>query len=244
MDKGRLDRKFWLLLLASPVTLLPFVAGATGLMASWVFGLGVKMAFVSFISCAVSVGIFLTRITTGAEGALRQAMQEMERENAEARNRELQDLRRQLEDDDDSRTTDLLDDLIAITQKFSEGNTIASRMNSTSAYDIASNVEQMHSECINLLKKTLEFHEAIENIRERDVLKKLKDDREKIIKKVQECVKALGSMLAEIYALDLGGSNVLEADRIRADMARNLNIARQVENDGVDLGRSKVRTRA
>jgi hypothetical protein len=229
MDRGRLNKKIWLCLLASPITLLPFVGGVTGLLATWVFGLGVKAAFISFTPILVGLGILTTRVITGADKVTSQAIQELERENAEARQKFLQELQAELEEDDDPRTTDLLVTLIDICKSFSEGNTIASRINPTSAFEIASGVERLHDECISLLQRSLLLYQTARKIRDRSAKKTLLDDREKIIKEVQQSIRQLSKLLASIYTLDLRDDSTSEVSRIRLELEQNLNIARRVE---------------
>lgn len=229
MDRSELNRKILFRLLAAPITLVPFMAGAMGLMAAWVFSLGLKVAFAFSIFSAVSVGAFFTRLLFGAEKVTKEAMEELEKEAAEGRQASLDELRNRLERDSDKRTEALLDDLMSITKSFTDGDTISGKINATSAFDIISGVEQLFNECVDLLNRTLVLFETAKKIHEDGAKKPLIDERESIIGEVRNSIAQLGSLLAGIQTMDLKNSNGSELDAIRQELDRNLSVAQRVE---------------
>ncbi len=168
MDRKELHKKVLLCLLASPITLLPFMAGTIGLLGTWVLGLGIKIGFCSFLISLFSGVTLIGRILFGAEGVTRQAMEEMEYDANKKRQTALNNLRSRLQEDGDFRTEELLDDLRALTNSLTGNGSLSDKMNSTSAFDIISGVSHLFEECIKMLERTLEIWQTAQSITNRD----------------------------------------------------------------------------
>ncbi len=117
MDQPSINAKMVMRLLASPLTLAPFLVGATLLLGLWAVGIHSTVAVFAGISLmAGALGVFFTRLVTGKDRLASETLADMQQEAALAREKELDDLDRRLNEDDEPRNERLLRDLRALVR--------------------------------------------------------------------------------------------------------------------------------
>jgi hypothetical protein len=243
LDRDAIKRRYLYALATSPATLFPFLTGLTVAAVSamsnakWT-GQGI---FLGAAACLVSGGIFLSRLLLGNERIADKAASEIADEILGSRDRDLDELERQLSSDDDDRDNQALTELRelmhsvdALSRKL-DGETYAKLQQSASA---------MFDVCVGLLKKNLDILGQIQTARSPAQRKQLNKDREDCLKNVRDSVKHLRDVVTELSDIRRGAADdAPELVRIRDSLDETLRIARQVETDRQDLERPRDRDR-
>jgi hypothetical protein len=230
LDKKELNKRILLALIASPVTLLPFAAGVTGLIITWVFSLGGVGLFFSLVFVLLAAGTLLTRLATGSLSEIsKKALAEIQEEIKQRHDKYLDELYQRLLDDDDPRTDTALADLRTLMESFQQHDWADSKsFNTQSTLDILAGIEELFNGCVSSLEKTLELYYAAKKLRTPSARKPLMERRETIIKEVNASVSQLGQILAQVQQLGVDDDNAAQLSRLRQDLNENLEIARRV----------------
>jgi len=231
MDKNKLRKEIILRLLNSPVSLLPFAGGATGLIVGIVFGFNV-LAFVSFVLMLGGIGIFLTRLLQSDSKIAQAVLEEMKEEEAKERKRVLDNLYYRLKSDGDSRTESLLHTLLLLTEQFRyqlNNKNWSMKLNMQSTFDILSNVEELFNGCIRSLEQSLELWRVANSVMVKEARKPIIERREEIIKNVTESISKLSDIYAELQRITIEERGEDKLKKLRQELDDSLEIAKRVE---------------
>jgi len=230
LDKRRFRRKFLLGLLSSPLTLCPLGVGVTVLLVAWAFSIGTGVALFVAMGCILgALGTFFTRLVVGSEAISKAAVEEMQKEAHEAREKSLDELDGKLTRDGDPRTQASLRDLRALAKAFNESRTPGAGLNIESMFDIASGVEQLFNRCVQSLERTLQLWRTARKMATPEAKKPILERREGIIEDVGESIEQLGKVLVGIQGLGSGESASSELASIREELDQRLAVAKRVE---------------
>lgn len=224
-------KRFILKLLSMPSSLVPMLAGLTDLIVLW--GLNLKSgpaAFAGLASMLFGAGIFMTRLLIGNKKTIQSVLQSMQMDEIKRRERLLDDLDRRLSKDKDPRDEDLLRDLRSMIDLFQKGGDMTDPLGGKITFDILTGVDRMFRECVLHLDKTLELKENAETMATKALKKQLLIQREKMIRDIAQSITHLGKILSDITAHSSGLDDLRDSDlsRIRAELDRNLAVARKV----------------
>jgi len=230
-DTKTVRRKVLLSMLASPTTLMPFVAGVTVLLGTWALGwradLGVLMGLAGILGGA---GMFASKLFLGAEKYTKQALDELHEESQEEHERELDELGAALLETSDQSDEAALKDLRALAQAFEELNESQSlRLNASSTLDIMSGVRKLYGQCIESLKQTLKLWLAAAKMNTKAARRPLLQKRVEILQDVNKSIGQLGTILVTMENLTEGDEADTQLARIRDELNQNLDVAREVE---------------
>ncbi len=148
-------RKVLLDLFASPLTLLPVVAGATALIASWAFG-GVPILTLGGIAGVLGgLGTFASRMIFGLETLTNQAYEYVLEKQQSTRLAALQQLEARLRKDQDPRTEQLLIQLLSLYHHLKQD--IDSGKITVSAHEVLDGVDNMFQVCVDHLDRSFQL---------------------------------------------------------------------------------------
>lgn len=230
LDKQRFRKKLLLGLLTSPLTLCPLVVGVTLLFAAWALSIKSGVALFAALACVLgAAGVFFTRLLLGDGKIAKAAVEEMQKEAHEAREKGLDELDRKLTEDGDSRTEASLRDLRALATAFNEARPASAGLSAGSAFDIASGVEQLFNRCVQSLARTLDLWRTAQKMVTPEAKKPILEQRESIIEDVGKSITQLGKVLAGIQGLESGGGESSELAGIREELDQRLAVAKRVE---------------
>ncbi|HNT34839.1 MAG TPA: hypothetical protein PKH07_07565 [bacterium] len=231
LDRDEFRKRFLMEMVCHPLSLYPFVLGATLLMASWALTLRSGIAvFAGLAAILGSVGAFCTRLLLGSELTARKVVEQLEKEVQDERERSLDDLERRLGSDEDPRTEAALRDLRTLAKAFRETREWSDSLKAQPTLDILSGVEQLFARCVVLLERTLTLWYTARKITSSEARKPILDQREQIIADIGESIKQLGSILAGIQAIRVGDSgDRSDIRQIRHELDQSLEVAKMVE---------------
>ncbi|MDP7421350.1 MAG: hypothetical protein QGH40_05710, partial [bacterium] len=123
-DQAEFRKRLLLHLLSKPGTLFPFVTGVTVLLGTWAVGpLAAGIPVFAALCCILgSAGTFLTNLVLGNEKAAKKVLEEIRDEARQTREKELDELEKNLIRDGDPRTEQYLHDLRTLTARLIEEN--------------------------------------------------------------------------------------------------------------------------
>lgn len=231
MNRKQLYAKVLLNLLAHPLTLFPFVAGATVLMAT-LLGVFARTAIFTFAGLAlllVSVGALATRLLTSLDSVVRQVMSEMEKEHIAAREAELDQLNRELSRDRDRRDEALLADLRSINHGFQESYKVFEDLRANAKMEIYNKAQELFGMCVTSLKKSLQLLRLDQEVNTPEVKKEIQRRRERILDEVRDSVKQLSRILVGLQQLSSGEEATSEIAELHRELDQGLAIARRVD---------------
>jgi hypothetical protein len=212
-------------LATQPVTFYPMVIGLTLLLLSAVAG--GPLAFLGFLALVVGAANFLAQLASGKVS--RSVVEKLEQELTEHRERELDELQRQLASDGDPRTHALLGDLRQLVTGFhgSAGwlDDVGVRMN----FDLQSRVEELFQTSVKWLRRTLELLELQKKVASNEVREQFRQERERIIGDVSKATVKLGSTLAAVQRLGTAADDSQELGGLIRELDEEINIAMTVE---------------
>ncbi|MBN1880268.1 hypothetical protein JW823_09185 [bacterium] len=232
LDTSRFRRKYIQRLIASPWTLLPFVAGVTDLLFLWALDINSGPAVFAGIAAILgSIGVFFTRMLTTQESLGRDVMLSLEKEALRIREKSLDDLDKRLATDGDPRTETCLRDLRTLARAFDHNPEWRNSLNQSSAMDVLSGVEQLFTQCVASLEKSLELWYTSRQMKTEQARAPIVEQRENIIRDVTQSIQDLGRLLADIQILDINRStHESELKRIRSELNQSLEVAKSVKD--------------
>lgn len=230
LNDSSFKKRLFFRLFASSWTIVPFLAGATLLLALWTFSINAGLAFFVGIACLLgALGVFFTRLLRGNERLGKKVIEELQEEALAAREKSLDELDRKLSADGDPRTESFLRDLRALAEAFHKDRVWSSGLSNHTTYELFSGVEQLFKRCILSLDRTLELWYTANNTTTPDARAPIFSQRERIIKDVEKSIRQLGKVLVGIQGIDAGDvSEDSDLARIRDELDQSLKVARAV----------------
>lgn len=229
MDKERFRRKYMLRLATAPTVFGPVIAGLSTLVAGWSLDLPGLVPFLGLAAAVVGFGTFATKLIAGDETRAREALDELEHEVEEERERELDRLSRRLSSDRDPRDERLLTDLRHLAKEFKNRDFWPADLSSASTFDLMHGVETLFAGCVDSLERQVRLVEIAGNMSTAEARTPLLDERERILDEVAECITQLGKMYSSIQGLRGHGKENAELARVRAELDRSLEVAARVQ---------------
>jgi hypothetical protein len=234
MDRQAFRKEFFLNLFVRPVTLVPLVAGITGLVAG--FSVGLWQVVAAGLALATgSAGILATRFFLQSEGIARETYAQLERREQEQNERKLDAFRQRLLEDDDPRNEQMLDELRRLVTTIKSGahgghGWVAS-MGTHVATELLPQVQHLFDECLRMLEQTLELWKTAQGVRDRGLRHPLLQQREEIFVEVQRSIASLTVLISGIQQIGtqpLTGRGDTRLAQLREELDRSLAIHQRV----------------
>jgi hypothetical protein len=238
LDRSAFRKKLILRLLASPLTLLPVLAGVTDLLALWAFSIQSGMGIFAGIAGVLGgLGIFLTRLLVD-RGAGAQVINALAQEAQREREAALDALERRLAADGDPRDDQCLRDLRALAKAFREGFSWPEHTGAAVTVEILAGVEELFGRCVRSIEKTLDLWYTSVDMAEGEARSAILDRREQILADVAASIRQMGRILAGLQNLHAAeGSGDSELAGLRQELGRSLEVAQRVSRRMHELDR-------
>lgn len=234
LDKAQFRKKVLIRLLSSPITLCPFLAGASILLGVWALGPdkpGIPL-FIGLSCILASFGTFLNRLVLGAEKVTQKVMEETQEEAQKAREKALDDLEARLVADGDPRTEQYFRDLRALTAHLTMlGKDSAAGLagvDAYSAFEIMTRVEDLFDLSVRSLERTLELWNTVQHVGSDEARTPILRAREELIGEVRESIEQLGSVLAGIQKLSAEDRTSSNLGRLREELDQSIKDAESI----------------
>jgi hypothetical protein len=210
------------------VTVLPFLGGATALLAGWATS-APAVVFGGIVGIVVGLGALVTRAGLLGGAIARQLHEELRAKAHHATEAALEAFRQRLAQDKDARDEEMLDGLRDLARVFQRNTEWASRINAVSATEIASGVEELVRTCIRKLEDAFKLLETSRDLSVSPVRDAVLAQREEILAEVAASIRELTDLLAGVYTLGTGRDVGADTARVRERLKQSLDVARQVE---------------
>lgn len=229
LNRSKFTKKLILRLFSSPLTLVPVLAGFTDLLVLWTFNLNSGMGiFAGLAGILGGLGIFLSRLFLD-DRVRKETLEAFENDAERGREQRLDALDQRLCADDDPRTEACLRDLRELAKAFQQGFSWRDTLNSRATLDILAGVEQIFTQCVHSLEKTLDLWYSARKMHTSEARRAILDQRERILEDVTESIRELGKILVGIQGIGTEGkTGFSELARIRAELDRSLEVAKRV----------------
>lgn len=237
MDPKRFKRKYFLAVLISPITLLPFVGGVICSMSSLVIE-SASLGLVGAVGILVGVGTFVYRsLVSPSEKIARKAQEEIEREDNEAREAALDELQEQfskMRDSHDScgsRAYNLLSSLRELYAEFSGTEEWKRAADRFSVSETLSKVKSIFQYSVTSLEKIIELRDKGRATRITEVRRKYEERIKQILSDLEKGVEILKKTLAgyhEIAASQDISDNTTYISKLGEELDKHLRIAADV----------------
>lgn len=221
MNQSKLRKKILLSLATRPEVLIPFTAGATGSIASWVFDLSASITAVSVLSMLLSFGLFLTVFFLGDDESIRDVYKQAEKENIELKEKELDQLDGELVKDRDPRTHEALRNLRVLRQQFRETDWATSDV--VSFMEVIASIDNLFDSSIQSLKKSLSLAKSMKGLKGKS-RQNIRDQREFIVTDVEKNIEQMTSVLIELKS----GVKMSGSEDLRRELSSNVSLAKTI----------------
>ena len=168
----------------------------------------------------VGVGSFLTRLFVGDERVAQKSINDLQQEQEQQQIHELDKLDEELARDRDPRTQQMLRDLRALVKTFKSADS-----DFTSSLDITAGVEDLFTEGVRMLRKSLEFYRTAKEVN-KSTRETILGQREEILEDVAKSIDQLGRLLTGIQQGDILDHS--QQERIRQELRDNFDVAKKV----------------
>ncbi len=230
MDTSRFRRKVLQSLFVSPWSLIPVVLGLSLLIISWGFGSTMDLtAFVGICGLLGGVGAVATRWILSLDDISKRALKEIQDEAAFEREAALDELDRQLRQDEDERTEESLRALRELYGAFRKDTGWADGLGSKVAFEMATKVERLFQGCLDSLRRSLDLWRRAENMRTTKARDTILGNREKLIVEVEKSIEQLERTVDGVQALAVNRDGSEDLARIRRELDESLEVAKRVE---------------
>lgn len=227
LDRKKLRTKVLLDLATKPIVLVPFLIGASSLIVLWAFSIASAIwSTISALSFLGSLGLFLTTFILGDETISKKALQRLKEEEERTQNEELDRLDKQLGKDKDTKTQQMLRDIRQMVPKFKDENLI-DNIESSLMVDIVAGVEELFDSSVKSIRKAIELQKTAKEIESKVARAKILDRRDRIVGDINKNVEQMGSMLADIQAMDMNDETNMS--KLRDQLAENVDTAKRVK---------------
>lgn len=226
-----LRKRILLELLVTPMTMIPFMVGATSFMLSFVFG--GFMAFVAFVSTLIGFGALLTNMTFNMKGISERALRQWRNNEKQKQEEKLNALDMKLK-----RTKDTSDDenhlrnMRVLYKQFCE-DVENRKISEHTPPDMLAQVDQMFNACVHSLEQSYDIYRTSRKMTG-EIKGQLLNQRKEIIDNVGESVTELANAMSEVRSLRLK-SSTRELDKIRDNLSRSLQICQNRDAAVVEL---------
>lgn len=221
MTQNKIRKKILLNLATNPAVLVPFTAGATGLITSWAFDLSSAVTATSALSLVLSVGLFLTVFFLGGDEAARHVYEQVEKENIEQKERELDLLDKELTKDRDPRTQEALRNLRNLRQQFREVDWAHSDV--ASFMEVIASIDNLFDSSIQSLVKSLSLARSMKGLNGKP-RRNINDQREFIISDIEKNIEQMATVLIELRS----GVKISGSEKLRRELSSNVNLAKTI----------------
>ncbi len=231
LDEKQLRKRVLLRLLGSPVTVIPFLFGATAVTAGWMFGWNPGVSwFAGLAGWLAAGGSFVTRLLLSGERIARETAVELTQEEQVSKQRALDELDRRLTTSDkDPRPETALRDLRALLRAFEDTAKGVAGHNLSSVFEIQSMVSALFDQCVHSLEQTEKLWQTAQQLATPAARQPILQQREKLIEDVQASTKQVSDTLVALQRLGAGEGASGELGRIRAELDQSLAVAKRVE---------------
>lgn len=229
MDRTTFRKKFALRLASHPVTVLPFLGGLTAIGAGWAGMLPATAIFAGVVGVVVGVGALVTRAGLLGHQIAQKLHEELLARDHDATEAALDALRERLASDKDTRDERMLDQLRELARIFKKNTEWMSRINTVSAAEITSGVEELVRTCIQKLQDAFRLLETVRDLSISPVRQAIVDQRERMLTEVATSIRELTELLTGVYTLGARGDASTETTRVRGQLRQSLDIARRVD---------------
>lgn len=227
LDRKKLRRKVLLDLSTKPLIIVPFLIGASALIAIWTFSItSAVLQTIAALALLGSLGLFLTTFFLGDESIAKNAIHRLKVEEEKREEKELDDLDAQLVKDRDSRTQQMLRDLRELASKFKDRNLIGD-IEANLLFDIVSGVHELFDNSVKMLHRTLELHRTAIELGSNRAKHKIVERREEILTDISKNIEQIGDILAEIQSMD--SENSSDTSKLRTRLIEDIRAAKRVK---------------
>jgi len=229
MKAKKVKRKFWLGLLMSPLTLIPFVGGGTLFLVFGALGKLAQAGFVLLGGFGLGIGGLFTNATLRGDKFLKKAKDEAADEEKRSREFALDNLERELELDNDSRTDGALRDLRALAEAFKREFDWSST-SKVAASELLAIVNKSFVQCVKTLRATLRLYKTINSSNmSKSLEKSLKTKRDAMVQRVQQGVLYLTSLFEQMQELSTADDPSAELFTLSKDLSRKLDVLKRID---------------
>ena len=231
ISSSEIRKRVLLQIASSPAVLAPFGLGMTAALGAWAVDFshaGITM-FAGLAGLLISGGLFFSKWFVSGAKTAETVLREVEQEQDQQHQKALDALERTLERaDNDPRPEAALRDLRALLKSFHDLDT---QTNSSWSIlvDIHVQMDSLFQHCLRLLHKTHDLWTTASMLSTQEARKPVLDQREQIIKDVQDCVKQVSHTLVTIQQTHDQDTAATHLQEMRRDLDESLDVARRVE---------------
>lgn len=209
------------------ITLLPFLIGISLGLGAWAVNWDSGIVSAASITLPlISAGIYLQRLLLGWDTHYEQAVAEWLTTIESKREKELDDLYRDLTTDGDPRTECLLKDLRTLTKALQSEQSNSAAIG---AFDILSDVDVLFQRSVDYLKETLKLWHLAEEMQHASIREEMLHHRELLISEVEKSLENLGAVLGSLKKASLTVHDGNQLAELREELTARLKIAEEVE---------------
>ncbi len=234
MDQTELRNRVFRKAATSPWTSVPGVLGGAAIGVGAVAASPVTI-FAGVVGLLVAAGSWATQLLVGTDRLTQKAFQEMQAEEARARDRQLDELYRRLRKDDDSHTQRSLRRLRELYERFRANSQWTAAFDRRAAVEIADTIEKLFTACIASLDRSLEMWEAARQMATQAARDKLLEQRRRLLGEVAASIDQFAVTVDEVQSLAVSKRGSDELARFREELDQSLAVARRVEQRMLDL---------
>ena len=232
IDEQQIRKQVLVRHLGSPLVLAPLLFGVTSLTAAWAFDWKMAgiAAFTGIAGILASGGIFLTRLILGGQETATTVITEFEKEVLSKREKELDQLERELEtSDNDPRPEKAFRDLRSLVEVLKESAFDPKNHQISTMVEIHAKVTDLFEHCVELLEQTIQLWKTASKLNTEAAKKPILDQREAIIKDIQQSVQQVSNTLIGLKQLNSSESSTAKLKQMRTELDQSLQVARNVE---------------
>lgn len=233
VNRQRFQRRYLYTIATSKSATVLYIAGLGALVGGLVAGAPL-VAFGGGVGLLVNLGIGVTRFLND-DGVLAQAtLRTLEKEDADARDAELDALERALTEHRDVKASQLLRTLRELARPFQlarsgANDTLLAHVPSHIAVDIASNVDHLFLECERTLRKILALAAQEAALTSRAAKTAYRSRTAALLAQVEQSVTQLSSITQSVQSLGSDAHGDTELARVQQELQTSLDIARRVD---------------
>ena len=230
-------KKVFLDLFASPITLLPVVAGATALLASWAFGGVAALTMGGIVGVLGGIGMFATRIIFGLDKLTNRAYEYVVQKQQEDQRKALEELYNKLQGDNDPRTERLLGQLWDLYSELKKD--VDDGKVTMAAHEVLDGVDNNFKVCVDYLDRshrTLVTAKRMKGTARDEVLMQ----REKLIEEVANSCIHLEKTIGKLNTASTE-RKTSELSQMRSELDETIRVAKRAEERAGTLGQEEDR---
>lgn len=232
MDKVR--QKVLLDLFASPWSVIPIAAGLSAWMVSWAIDGNAALNLVGLGGLVGGVGVMATRLIFGLEQITEDAFHFLTEQQKLEQERELDELTRQLSNDDDPNTQAYLSDLRSLYSSFVED--IEEGKMKVGTRPVLEQVQKLFHAAVKHLEYSYDLYRRASELNG-SARNKLMEERRKVISEVGLTIDHLGTTIQQFHTFRLNSSET-ELSKLRQELDATMQVAKKAEERVSNLGKN------